>query len=368
MGDFLAGALGTKSQYQANAAQAGNPYDQSYLQNAVDNQQQIYANQQALALQLQKNMAGVGPNPAQTQYEQNAQQNINNAQGLIASQRGLNPALATRLGANAATNANQQAAGQASILQQNQQLGATQALSNLYGQQQQGNIGQQQLYVAPNTAAMQTNASVANANQQNAAGIVGGLLGAAGSGATMFKAQGGEIAPQRFDMGGAVSSLSSGFGPQSQAGGYLNQGFGPLGGLGGSGGAALQKGFSSFGVKAPSLPGSSTTPNSITGGSLAAGEEGAPLAGGAADVIAEAGPLAALAAKGGMMGKNFKPGGKVPGKASVAGDSYANDTVPAIVSPGEIVLPRSVTQAKDAPKKAAAFVQAILAKKQGKMK
>jgi len=52
-------------------------------------------------------------------------------------------------------------------------------------------------------------------------------------------------------------------------------------------------------------------------------------------------------------------GGSVQGKASVFGDSEANDTVPAWLSPGEIVLPRSVTQSGNAPEAAAAFVQAI---------
>lgn len=35
-------------------------------------------------------------------------------------------------------------------------------------------------------------------------------------------------------------------------------------------------------------------------------------------------------------------GGKVPGKASVEGDNKANDTQPALLSPGELVIPRSV--------------------------
>lgn len=38
---------------------------------------------------------------------------------------------------------------------------------------------------------------------------------------------------------------------------------------------------------------------------------------------------------------DFKEGGKVPGKAEVQGDSPKNDTVPAILSPGEVVVPRS---------------------------
>lgn len=38
----------------------------------------------------------------------------------------------------------------------------------------------------------------------------------------------------------------------------------------------------------------------------------------------------------------FAEGGLVPGKSSVPGDSLKNDTVPALLSPGEVVLPRSV--------------------------
>jgi hypothetical protein len=49
-------------------------------------------------------------------------------------------------------------------------------------------------------------------------------------------------------------------------------------------------------------------------------------------------------AAGGALGNMFAHGGEVPGQAQVPGDSLANDTVPALVSPGEIVLPRSITQ------------------------
>lgn len=52
----------------------------------------------------------------------------------------------------------------------------------------------------------------------------------------------------------------------------------------------------------------------------------------------------------------FRNGGHVPGKPKVMGDNEANDTVPAMLSPGEIVVPR--TKAKD-PKKAAAFAAAV---------
>jgi hypothetical protein len=59
-------------------------------------------------------------------------------------------------------------------------------------------------------------------------------------------------------------------------------------------------------------------------------------------------------ARGGDIGKHL-----VPGKARFKGDTRSNDTVPALLSPGEIVLPRSVAQAEDAPEKAKDFVSAI---------
>lgn len=55
----------------------------------------------------------------------------------------------------------------------------------------------------------------------------------------------------------------------------------------------------------------------------------------------------------------MKAGGPVPGSAPVAGDSPQNDTVNAKLSPHEIVIPRSVSMAPDAPQKAAQFVQGV---------
>lgn len=49
-------------------------------------------------------------------------------------------------------------------------------------------------------------------------------------------------------------------------------------------------------------------------------------------------------------------GGRIPGEASVDGDSHKNDIVPAMLSPDEIVVPRS--KAKD-PKKAKSFIDEV---------
>ncbi len=58
-------------------------------------------------------------------------------------------------------------------------------------------------------------------------------------------------------------------------------------------------------------------------------------------------------------------GGQVPGEAQVPGDSTQNDTVPARLSPHEIVLPRTVAQAPNAPQAAAQFVGQIKGQQPG---
>lgn len=181
IGGGAADAAGATSQYRAS-----NPYSQDYLQGMVNNQGQIFGQQQSLAQALQAQMAGLGPNPAQTQFMGNQQANIANAQGMIASQRGLNPALAARMGANAASHANQQAALGSALLQQQQQLGATQQLGGLYGQMQQGNLGYQGLYNQGNMGQQQINSGVANQNAQTRGQITGGLINAAGGAGAAF--------------------------------------------------------------------------------------------------------------------------------------------------------------------------------------
>lgn len=59
----------------------------------------------------------------------------------------------------------------------------------------------------------------------------------------------------------------------------------------------------------------------------------------------------------------YDDGGKIPGKANVAGNSPKNDTVDAKLSPGEIVVPR--TDAQD-PEKAKAFIDKLFEKEGGK--
>lgn len=193
IGKGAADSSGATSNYQT-----GNPYDQNYFQQQLSNQAQIYGNQQSLAQALQAQMLGQGPNPAQTQFQGNVQSNIANAQGLIASQRGLNPALAARMGVNAAAKANQEAALGSALLQQQQQIAATQNLGGLYGQMQQGNLGAQQLYNEANLGQAKLNANTASENAKTRGQLTGGIMNAAaGAGAkaaTSGAAHGGIVA------------------------------------------------------------------------------------------------------------------------------------------------------------------------------
>lgn len=47
---------------------------------------------------------------------------------------------------------------------------------------------------------------------------------------------------------------------------------------------------------------------------------------------------------------NFAAGGRIAGTAKTAGDSLKNDTVPALLSPGEFIVPRSIAQDPDVSK------------------
>jgi hypothetical protein len=182
----MGSALG--SLFGANDSSQTSPYASGISgQEGVDQYQEdlnrknsIYQGQNNLAQALQAQMNGTGPNPAQTQYLQNVQNNIANSQGMIASQRGLNPALAARMGVNTASNLNQQGSLGSALLQQNQQIAATSNLGNLYGQMQGGNlnyIGEQD---GLNNSANKLNAGVAAGNANRNAGIAGGLINAGG--------------------------------------------------------------------------------------------------------------------------------------------------------------------------------------------
>lgn len=299
-------------------------------QNGLANQASVFQQQQQLANQLQGQANGTGPNPAQAQLAQNTSNNTANQAALMAGQRGAgqNAGMIARQAANTGAQNQQNAVGQAATLQAQQQLAAQQ---QLMGQQQnmQG--------VAGNQVGTQANATNAYSGAaQNALNSVYGQINA-----------------QNNASIGAADVNNKAEATQHSMDNQMGQGFlqqmsplmGPMGQMfGGSGGGAA------------------------SGGTAMAGGAGDAMGG-----MSSMAPMLMMAASGGMApqsmagkhlrgAKNMKSGGPVDGQATVKGDSYANDTVPAMLSPGEIVIPRHITQGPNAAAKAAQFVQAVLAK------
>lgn len=101
-------------------------------------------------------------------------------------------------------------------------------------------------------------------------------------------------------------------------------------------GLALQKGNELAGVG-----------EAQAGQATGVGQQNASIFGGLLGGASQLGSAAILAAEGGEIPEpklpaiNFREGGDVPGLAMVPGDSTMNDTVPARLSPGEFVVPRT---------------------------
>src|ERR1035437_7469837 len=112
---------------------------------SIANQGQTAQSQQQLLQALQQQANGQGPNPAQQMLQQATQSNNAQNAGFLASQKGINPGIATRLAGQNAAQMNQQSAGQGAILGAQQQLAAQQQQQGLMGQMQNANLTQQQM-------------------------------------------------------------------------------------------------------------------------------------------------------------------------------------------------------------------------------
>lgn len=385
---FLGSILGTQSgntggaglNYSAGSANIQNPvttqqatgaYDQTQqglaqqqaflqalqAQGGVGNQSAVFQQQQGLANQLQDAANGVGPNPALNQLNQTTGQNVANQAALMASQRGAsaNPALLARQAAMQGAATQQQAAGQAATMNAQQQIAARQQLQAQQGAMA-GLAGQQ---VGQQAGALAGYNQAAQGEQQN-------LLSGIGQ-------QNNANVANQSSMNSSNAGVS-----QVAAQGQSKAGYGVLGALG----QAAMPVPKAFGGEI-TMPKSG--PQSIVGRHLYSPPPGTKMADGGPVLTPQMTPPPAqdsdspsidpkmiatlLAAKGGkiekqpVMGEKLAKEGKVvPGKAKVKGNSYANDTVPALLSAGEVVIPRSVMQSSDPTGNAAKFVQAILAK------
>jgi hypothetical protein len=392
-------------------------------QNGVQNQSNVFNQEQGIANGTGPNPAQTMLNQETGQNVSNqaalmaGQRGASANVGLMARQNAQNGAQIQQnaIGQGASLEAQQQlnALGAMGATAQNQvgNLGAaTQGINQAaQGEQsilQNANSATNQANVGMQSNMNTVNAGISEANQGAGNGLLGGVLNGASSAISNIFAEGGEV--QNFDEGGGVQPTSAppapvgvtampmpqprfniqpqnvaapapgmgaapAAGPKSNVGQFLGGSAGaangstaPSGGTGG--GQFLQQGLSSL----FSALGKNSTPSATN-----MSNEDAEQAYLDADVALDTGntqempaaqdsnPDVQAAARGGIMGGKLKGGGKVPGKPKVGGavNTEKNDNVPALLSAGEIVLPRSVTQSKDPVNNAARFVAALMAKK-----
>lgn len=343
---------------QYGNVQQGLTQQQAFLQalqaqNGLHNQSNVYN-------QLQQVAAGQGPNPAQAQLANATGANVANQAALMAGQRGssANAGLMARQAAMQGAGLQQNAAGQAAALQAQQSLGAMGQAGNMANQQvsqlanQQNAYGQQALQAQNNVLNAihgQNQAAIGNASQMNqatessrAAGgrLMGSLMGAAGTGIGMMF--GG---PAGVALGGGLAKSFAGGGDS----------------LGGSGQAGADPSDTMMAAEGGKV---TKGPKSKLGQMLMA-------EGGKVPALVSPGEVYLPPAKAKEAAKGANPlaiGEKIPGAPKHPGNDYRNDTVPKTLQAGGVVIPNEIMQSKDAEKKAAAFVKAVLARKNHKGK
>lgn len=339
--DNFSRELTPQNQFQVNA-----PLSQAeYRQIAQGGQQQLaqtQAGQQALAQALLAQTQGQGPDIAGEALRQATGQLAQQQAGFMASQKGVNPAQAARLAAQAGAQMGQQAAGQAGLMRMQQQQQAQQTLGGLYGQMAQTGLGTITGATEAAMAPERVRAGIAAQNTAARQGTSSGLLGGIGSMLQgKFFADGGTV-PEHYAMGAMVPMAASVAGKvmsgkQGDAAEAMKAGF--------------QKGVEASKSIADRLAQESGMAYYPSGTSLKFAAYGGKLD-----------PAYAGFAK--LYHDYEHPnvshlkavGGPVPGKAPVAGDSYKNDIVPTMLSPGEIVIPRSVVQSQNPVEASAQFV------------
>jgi hypothetical protein len=326
----LFGAAPNNAFFEAQNAPILNPVNQEQInQGFGQNQDLIRAllgqnalqNQSSVFNQLQGVANGQGPNPALAQHNIMTGQNVANQAALQAGQRGAsaNPGLIARQIGQQGAQIQQQGAGQSALLQALQQL---QALGQLGGM--------------ANTQAGQLQSAVQ--------GNTGQLLGGANIGNQANVANTGNMNETNQRMAGVNANNTK------EAYGALAKGLSAYGGAGGGSkglGAvgAMNQGGQVENPKLKNVPSGDRLSTQLYPAHLKAAQDiyhGQSFEGG-----------------------SFDSGGKVPGKAEVQGDSRTNDQVPALLSPGEFVIPKSIMESEN-PIAGAAKMIADYQKKNGK--
>lgn len=392
VGSLLGGGANNSQFTAANANilqpttvdQANSAYAQS--QNALSQQQALanalagqngISNQSSVYDQFQGVANGTGPNPAAAQLAQATGQNTANQAALMAGQRGTgaNVGLLARQAAQQGAANQQNAIGQAATLQAQQSLGALGQLGGLATQQ----VAQQQNAVGGlNSAAQgeqsqilggiqgQNNANVSNTGNMNNAN--------AQMASTNAKASSGFLGGALNGLGGALPGLFSGGGAAAGGAG----GAGLLAGAGDAlGGAAPLLMLAAEGGEVPNPKVAAVSPAQRFQGALMPHIEHLAkiyhpekfAQGGKVDAMVSPGEVYLPPGKAKEVakeGKNpLKEGEKIPGKPKVAGNSYANDTVPKKLQEGGVVIPNSIMQSADPASAAAEFVKKLVEKDDG---
>lgn len=256
----------------------------------------VNAQQGNLSNMLFDEARGGGPNLAANQLANATNTNNQLAAGAIAGQRGINPGAAQRLILQNQAANNMQAGQSAATLRLQQHLGAQAQLGTVLGQQEQGATN-----IFGTAGGLQNNQNMTNANvaSENAKLV---------DSTNRMRAQ--AVADQSKSLDGLVGAAGSAIA------------------AGVTGGASLVP-QAAASLASDAVPG--TKPQSMFKGPEPTMDEGKVFA---------------------------AHGGRIPGRALVRGDSPKNDTVPAMLSPGEDVLPRSVTQSADPGEAAKRFVNA----------
>lgn len=342
----------TQGQIGATQGQIGAAQGQIAQGNqAYNSAQAALQNQGGSALNLLQQAAlGNSPSAAQAQLQsgldqtiatQRALANSGNVSGMVSNQK---EAL------DNAANLTQQSSNQAAQLRANQQVAA----QGLYGTQATNYAAQagQNAGVATNLANAQTGvAGAANTlagTQANVAGLQQNALG------QQLTAGQNYAALQNSDTT-AAGNIGLGLAQSQQSAYNANQAAlgAAIGGVASGAGAAGAALAGAAPAAASFLGSGSGGGSAFNGGTLPSEMTPADVGG----LTTEAGPAAVLAYKGGIVpsgitnhqngnfvhrhATNYDVGGRVPGQPKKPGNHIENDTVPAVVSPGELIIPNS---------------------------
>lgn len=376
-----------------------------------DNQQDDRNALAAQNTQLQ-NQATNGSSLAQAQMQQATNQNMQQSAGMMASAKGINPAMAARTAAYNNATTGQTAANQSAQTTAQTQLASQSQLSNNLNNEYNADSGSSNQLNALNYQQNQYNAGLAMQYAKMASSAIGGAMmgGAAGGMVPQKMAGGGMMGGDDKDINTEIqagmtnknssadiiskenqaqpllqtqdpySTISSFFNslsqqnnsePNSKAGQLMAAGDNGLSSVSGpvSVGTSFRNLLSGQDDNASDNPESSVNPEEA-----ASGQQSYARGGQTRKVPALVSPgetyLKPAQAKAVAKGKAdpLKVGERIPGTPKVAGNSYANDTVPKKLDAGGVVIPNSIMQSSDPAHNAYKFVQAVMAQQRAKGK